>query len=104
MTTVFFNGSPAWRFGSDSASRVLSTCALDEVIPLLRTVEEALFSVLFAGVLLSYKAAAVFDRALTTHPAGSFPLAWAAIFEQSMNGTSIPGASHSPGKWQPLIT
>src|SRR3954452_5877575 len=104
MTTVFFNGSAAWRFGSDSASRVLSTCALDEVIPLLRSVEEATASGSFAAVMVSYEAAAAFDNALTTHPARSFPLAWAAIFEQSVNGTSIPGTSYSAGEWQPLIT
>src|SRR3954451_24558128 len=100
MTSVFFNGSPGWRSASDSASRVLSTCALDEVIPLIRTVEEATASGSFAALMLSYEAAPAFDNALTTHASGSFPLAWAAIFEQSINHLVTTTATYSPGKWQ----
>src|SRR3982751_1637737 len=104
MTKVFFNGTTGWRFSSASPSRVLSTCALDEVIPLIGTVEEATASGSFAALMLSYEAAPAFDRALTTHAAGSFPLAWAAIFEQSINHLATTTATYSPGKWQPLVT
>lgn len=111
MASVIFGGVHAgpvpadWQFSSASATTVLTAATRSEVLPLLKSVAEAVAADAFAVVMLSYEAAPVFDRALTTHQPQDLPLAWAAIFA----GSPAPFSETTTGDyqttpWQPLIT
>jgi para-aminobenzoate synthetase/4-amino-4-deoxychorismate lyase len=110
MAKVIFGGVPArescddWQFNSDSATTILSATTLNEVLPLLKAVEEATASGAFAVVMLSYEAAPVFDRALTTHQPDDFPLAWAAIFDDPpVPAKETTRGNYNVSPWQPLV-
>jgi para-aminobenzoate synthetase / 4-amino-4-deoxychorismate lyase len=93
-----------WRFSSDSPTTVLIAHRLAEVLPLLKSVEDHVASGAYAVVMLSYEAAPVFDRALTTHQPGDFPVAWAAIFARPQPQLRATTGDYSVGPWQPLVT
>jgi len=77
-----------------------------EIADLLMTVEAAAARGLTAVGFLSYEAAAAFDPALVTRPAGSLPLAWFALFETGRS-VEIAPAEHGGRSvsldWQPSI-
>lgn len=110
MSKVIFGGnsstdlSAEWRFNSDSPTEQLYASTRADVLPLLQHVEAAVNSNSFAAVFLSYEAAPVFDKALVTHPPGTFPLAWAGIFSASGQPEELSPGSYETGSWQPLIT
>jgi para-aminobenzoate synthetase/4-amino-4-deoxychorismate lyase len=87
MSKVIF-GSTAkapglWSLVLEHPTATLATHNLDEVIPLLNSVEKAAMSGSWVALMLSYEAAPAFDRALKTHNPALLPLAWAAIFQDS---------------------
>lgn len=85
--------------GTYSANR------LEEVIPLLKSVEAATRSGYWAALMLGYEAAPAFDRALKTHNSASFPLAWAAVFEKRPREQSeFEAGSYDVGPWQPQVS
>jgi para-aminobenzoate synthetase/4-amino-4-deoxychorismate lyase len=96
-------GFDLWRFNAESATRVLCARQLDEVLPLLKAVEEAAASGKWAVVVLGYEAAPAFDRALVTHPPDDFPLAWAALFDKPAPLKEEPRAAYNVSPWRPLI-
>ena len=94
-----------WHLSSGSPSRILCARHLKEVIPLLKSVEEATASGSWADVMLSYEAAPSFDGALKAHPAGDFPCAWAAIFDQNgqFDSRREEIGDYKVTAWRPLV-
>lgn len=83
---------------------IYSTYRVEEVVPILRSVEAATDSGCWAVLLLSYEAAPAFDSALKTHECSPLPLAWAAVFDQPpQERTYSAGGSYQVGAWQPQI-
>src|SRR5688572_22576419 len=92
------------RFESPLAT--FSTTQLHEVVPVLAAVENAARAGNWVAVMLCYEAAPAFDLSLRTHPPGSLPLVWAAVFDKplpptaSSMGAALIGADDHPETWQ----
>jgi para-aminobenzoate synthetase/4-amino-4-deoxychorismate lyase len=57
---------------------------IEEVLPVLEFAESEARLGSHVAVMLSYEAAPAFDSAFITHEPTDFPLAWAAVFEHSL--------------------
>ncbi|MGB9182337.1 MAG: aminodeoxychorismate synthase component I [Pyrinomonadaceae bacterium] len=108
MATAIFGsstqGGGGWSLSFESPLRIYSAQRVDEVLPLLKTVEAEAQAGAWVALMISYEAAPAFDKALKTHAAASFPLAWAAVFDKP--SANKPG--HSPGtyllsEWKPQV-
>ncbi|MDQ3174145.1 MAG: aminodeoxychorismate synthase component I, partial [Acidobacteriota bacterium] len=89
----------------DGPTRTYSAARLEEVVPLLKSVDSAARSGAWAALMMSYEAAPVFDRALETHDPDAFPVAWAAVFDEP----STIKPKHTAGDyqltaWEPQVT
>ena len=73
---------------------------IEDVISVLEFAEREARAGSHVAVMLSYEAAPVFDPAFVTHPPSEFPLAWAAVFED----TNREVESYSSSTWTPLVT
>jgi para-aminobenzoate synthetase/4-amino-4-deoxychorismate lyase len=74
---------------------------IDEVIQVLEFAEREARSGSQVVVLLSYEAAPAFDPAFVTHPPSDFPLAWAAVYENTPADEEL--GSYSSTAWTPLV-
>jgi para-aminobenzoate synthetase/4-amino-4-deoxychorismate lyase len=87
--------------------RVLQTRRLDEVLPTLAAVEEAVAGGLHAAGFLAYEAAPAMDGACRTHAAGTLPLVWFALFREMVED-EVPAAEAADGffagPWRGSIT
>lgn len=73
---------------------------IDEVIGVLEFAENEARAGSHIAVLLSYEAAPAFDPAFITHPPSEFPLAWAAVVE---NSSDRPEEENASPAWAPLV-
>ncbi|MBU1693360.1 MAG: aminodeoxychorismate synthase component I [Verrucomicrobia bacterium] len=92
-----------WDVQLSSPVEVRTAAALSDVLPLIRFAEESAHRGRWVALLLSYEAAPALDAALTTHAPGSFPLAWAAAFEEAAAADDPAPAGPSLAPWHPLI-
>jgi para-aminobenzoate synthetase/4-amino-4-deoxychorismate lyase len=88
---------------------ILEARRLEEVLPLLRRVEDAARRGHWAAGFVAYEAAPAFDAALETHAPGPLPLAWFGIYaEANVGAHRLPtvGADGRPPlqDWQSAIT
>jgi para-aminobenzoate synthetase / 4-amino-4-deoxychorismate lyase len=87
--------------------RIYSAYQVDEVVPLLHSIEEAVESEgLTAAGFVSYEAAAAFDSSHVTRPAEKdFPLAWFGLYEKSEVFLLPPCETADPAEaWYPSIS
>jgi para-aminobenzoate synthetase / 4-amino-4-deoxychorismate lyase len=91
-------------FREPSQQRVART--LDEVIPLIRSAEEAARNGSWVALALSYEAAPAFDSALTVRAGSDFPLAWMGVFPEPTSGgvSTTPSRLDVISEWKPQIT
>ncbi len=86
---------------------VLSAARIEEVLPLLRRIEQEVEGhSRHAAGFISYEAAPAFDPALPAQSDGEFPLAWFGIFSAPAEIALLPGGNQ-PGadiSWQPSVT
>jgi para-aminobenzoate synthetase/4-amino-4-deoxychorismate lyase len=75
---------------------------IEEVISVLEFAEREAHAGSHVAVLLSYEAAPAFDPAFVTHASSEFPLAWAAVLDDS--SADGPIESYSSTAWEPLVT
>jgi para-aminobenzoate synthetase/4-amino-4-deoxychorismate lyase len=80
--------------------------AVDEVIPLLQSAEEAARNGSWVALALSYEAAPAFDSALTVKARSEFPLAWMGVFAEasSIESRPIPGSAPLVSEWEPQMS
>ena len=81
---------------------------IDEVVPTLREVEQAVNEKgLCAAGFVSYEAASAFDPSLVVHPDKNFPLVWFGLYAAPAELAALP-ASAAPGlsqlRWKPTVT
>jgi para-aminobenzoate synthetase/4-amino-4-deoxychorismate lyase len=80
----------------------------DEVVPVLREIEQAVDSGgLYAAGFVSYEAAPAFDPSLAAKPDKNFPLVWFGLYDAPAELTSLPAGSASglsELRWKPTIT
>jgi para-aminobenzoate synthetase/4-amino-4-deoxychorismate lyase len=82
----------------------LAAHRIDEVLPVLARVEEAVAGGAWAAGFLAYEAAPAFDAALAAHPPGPLPLTWWGLFEEPEE-VPPPRTSNDPPDvdWRPAI-
>lgn len=90
-----------------SPQRIMSTCRVDEVRPLLREIEEAVERHgMWAAGFIAYEAAPAFDASLRVRTDGAFPLLWFGVFERGRE-IVLPEDSRRAGEglaWRPSVT
>ncbi len=81
---------------------------IDEVIPVLREVEEAVDTCgLYAAGFVAYEAAPAFDPSLVVHPDSGFPLIWFGLYGAPEELACLPASADcnlSHLDWKPTIT
>jgi para-aminobenzoate synthetase/4-amino-4-deoxychorismate lyase len=78
----------------DSPVRVLSTDRPEQVLPLLREIDDAVRREdLHAAGFVSYEAAPGCDPALPAKPDGAFPRLWFGLFRDVREGNALPAAT-----------
>ena len=92
-------------------SRPLRICVaqhIDEVLPVLREVEQAVGSEgLYAAGFVAYEAAPAFDPSLVVHPDKDFPLVWFGLYNAPAELACLPASAASDLsqlRWKPTIT
>ncbi len=77
---------------------------IDEVLPVLERVEEAVADGAWAAGFIAYEAAPAFDAALVAHAPGPLPLAWWGLFDppQEVAEPELAGAPPEVD-WHPAI-
>lgn len=90
-----------------SPCRVMTTHRIDDVLPLVRQIEERVQQEgLYAAGFISYEAAPSFDPSLPAKVDGEFPLLWFGLFKE-INEITLPYDGKRQGTsiaWQPSIT
>ena len=78
---IFHQEHNTWVLYSDPV-RIIKADILDEVIPSLSEVENAIKSNHYAAGFISYEAAPAFDKALKVHRLTDFPYLWFGIYKK----------------------
>ncbi len=69
-----------------SPCEVITTCHMEEVVPLVRLIEERVGDANFyAAGFISYEAAPAFDSSLPAKADGDFPLIWFCLFKEAVH-------------------
>ncbi len=85
---------------------VVEAWRLEDVLPGLIAVEEAVDSGLYAAGLIAYEAAAAMDAAARTRPPGPLPLLWFGLFREMVSQLvppAGPAGDFSVRPWRPSI-
>lgn len=86
--------------------RILETARMDQVLPILAEVDQAVQSGgLHAAGFISYEAAPALDSALEVHTLEEFPLIWFGLFDEVESSEAPPSSplGNSMGQWIPSI-
>ena len=87
--------------------RIITTHQIEEVLPLIRKIEESTQKEgLYAAGFISYEAAPAFDSCLPAKIDGKFPLLWFGLFKQVNEITILQsGNDQAPAiQWHPSVT
>lgn len=100
-----FDGTRSlWRAALTNPQSVLTAYTLEEVAPLIAAAETEARQGRWAAVMLSYEAAPAFDQSMTVHDTQGFPLAWAAVFDQTGEPVDNATADYEASRWEPAIS
>ena len=88
----------------DSLTAEITATRLDEVISVLKFAESEAARGSHVAVMLSYEAAPVFDSPLKVHQPSTFPLAWAAAFDNASNLASENSVAIESKPWTPRVS
>lgn len=83
---------------------IVEAHAIEQVLPCLGRVEEAICSGLYAAGFIAYEAATAFDPAMAVPPAGDLPLLWFGLFRAAL--PVEPNRSPAPyrvGDWSASV-
>jgi para-aminobenzoate synthetase/4-amino-4-deoxychorismate lyase len=90
-----------------SPCQIMTTRRIEEVLPLIRQIEEGVQrDGLYAAGFISYEAAPAFDPSLPAKIDEEFPLLWFGLFEQVNEITLLPNSEESGTSmpWHPSVT
>jgi para-aminobenzoate synthetase / 4-amino-4-deoxychorismate lyase len=84
--------------------RVIASHKVEDVLPSLQLVQDAVENGYYAAGFLSYESAPAFDPAFNVKSGGSFPLLWFGIFQIPEHKQIISDGDFSVAEWKPSIT
>ncbi|QCJ42861.1 aminodeoxychorismate synthase component I [Bacillus sp. S3] len=84
--------------------KVITAYTIDEVLPSLKLVEDAVENGYYAAGFLSYESAAAFDTAYSVRSGGKMPLLWFGIFQNPLPQSLNSNATYSLTEWIPSIS
>ncbi|MEW6212268.1 MAG: aminodeoxychorismate synthase component I [Acidobacteriota bacterium] len=100
-----FDGTRSrWRATLARPRSVLAAHTIEEVKPLIAEAEDEARQGRWVAVMLAYEAAPAFDRSMIVHDAQGFPLAWAAVFDQSEEIVDNATADYEASPWEPALS
>lgn len=106
MLTASFgepHGDQSWYVNLAEPAQILTAMQVDQVVPLLHSAEAAARSGSYVALLICYEAAPAFDPVFATHAPGPLPLAWAAVFPETLPPLEVPASTYSTNAWTPEI-
>jgi para-aminobenzoate synthetase/4-amino-4-deoxychorismate lyase len=98
------SSAPDWKLALEAPSKTITAHGLDEVLPLLEFAESEARAGSHVAVMVSYEAAPAFDSVLTVHQPSEFPLAWAAVFNNSSGVPATHASRTASNSWEPRVS
>ncbi|WP_047984649.1 aminodeoxychorismate synthase component I [Ornithinibacillus californiensis] len=83
---------------------VITADRIDQVIPSLVKVQEAINQGYYAAGYLSYEASPAFEPSMKVHSNNRMPLVWFGIYKHAQNSTNHPIGSFHTSEWKPTTT
>ncbi|MGG5254092.1 aminodeoxychorismate synthase component I [Neobacillus sp. SM06] len=84
--------------------KVMVAHTLEEVLPSLQLVQEAVEQGYYAAGFLSYESAAAFDSAYKVKPESSMPLLWFGLFDQPVSQPLSSLGMYTLSEWNPSVS
>ncbi|HEY2420247.1 MAG TPA: aminodeoxychorismate synthase component I [Neobacillus sp.] len=81
--------------------KVISSSTIDDVLPSLQLVQDAVNSGYYAAGFLSYECASAFDAAYQVKEGHTMPLLWFGIFEEPQRRSLFGTETYMLSKWKP---
>lgn len=83
--------------------KIITTHEIDQVIPCLIEVQDAVNNGFYAAGYLSYEAAPAFNNQLAVHHNNQIPLLWFGIFNEPISEERDEMAAFKCTKWEPTV-
>lgn len=83
--------------------KVIAAHTIEEVLPCLQLVQDAVNNGYYAAGYLSYESAAAFDSSLKVKKGNTMPLLWFGLFSKPEHVTLSSKGPYSLSKWQPSV-
>ncbi|MGG0718503.1 aminodeoxychorismate synthase component I [Robertmurraya massiliosenegalensis] len=83
--------------------KIITTQLIEEVLPCLRKVEEAVEQGYYAAGFLTYESAPAFDSAFKVKKGSKMPLLWFAIFTEPKDETLNASGLYQNSSWKPSV-
>ncbi|MEH7226236.1 aminodeoxychorismate synthase component I [Bacillus sp. JJ1566] len=83
--------------------KVIMAKTIEEVLPCLELVQQAVSDGYFAAGFLSYESAPAFDSSFTVKTGGTMPLLWFGIFSESYHQPLNSNETYTLTKWEPNV-
>ncbi len=100
-----FDGTRSrWRAALTRPLTVLTAHSLEDIKPLIAETEAEARRGRWVAVMLAYESAPAFDPAMATHDTRDFPLAWAAVYDQTGELGDNTIAPCEASRWEPAIS
>lgn len=87
-----------------SPVKVFCAYTIEEVVPCLEMVEQAIEGGYYAAGFLTYESAPAFHSAYQVHKSSKMPLAWFGIFEEPERQTRSSSGAYELSPWEPLTS
>ncbi len=84
--------------------KIIVARTIDEVLPSLQIVQDAVSNGLYAAGFLSYESAPAFDNALKVSEEHSMPLLWFGLFSKPQHCSLSSSGTFNSTKWQPSVS
>jgi para-aminobenzoate synthetase/4-amino-4-deoxychorismate lyase len=82
---------------------ILAAYRVEDVMPVLRRVDQAVAEGRYAAGFVAFEAAPAFDRAFAAHAPGTLPLAWFGLYDAPEERAPAAGGAWQAGPWGSLI-
>ncbi|HHW38768.1 MAG TPA: aminodeoxychorismate synthase component I [Bacillales bacterium] len=84
--------------------KIIVARTINEVLPSLQLVQDAVNNGFYAAGFLSYESAAAFEKALNVNEEHSMPLLWFGLFSEPQHYSLSSSGTYNTTKWQPSVS
>ncbi len=85
-------------------ARIIAAHSIEDVLPCLQLVQDAVDHGSYAAGFLSYESAPAFDQAYKVRKGASMPLLWFGIFQEPLNQPLNSSGMYTHTNWEPTVS